>query len=267
MNYSAISTFGCTVVRGNSINVGQFTVGGWSQRAPASGLYVGGDTSLNGNVGIGTENPQAKLNVNGDLKLGIAAAGQNQILGAHRLLIQAGEHLYLLPGSGKVFVGGAVGPRSLQVTGNALVEGKFTSQTLELTSDKNAKARFESVDGREILHKVSRLPVSTWNYTNSPAVRHIGPTAQDFQTAFNFGEDDKHISVVDGIGVAIAGIQGLLEQSNEKDARIAALERELADLRQGFAARISSIESHFAPVTRVGNEAPVEPNLIALQPR
>ena len=72
--------------------------------------------------------------------------------------------------------------------------------------------------------------------TQDPSVRHLGPMAQDFRQAFGLGEDDRHISSSDADGVALAAIQGLNQKLEEtvrqKDARIAALEQNVAELRQ-----------------------------------
>jgi predicted nuclease with TOPRIM domain len=67
-------------------------------------------------------------------------------------------------------------------------------------------------------------------------VQHIGPMAQDFRAAFGLdGADDKHISVVDESGVALAAIQGLNqkleEQAKEKDSEIQNLEQKLDELQ------------------------------------
>jgi hypothetical protein len=60
---------------------------------------------------------------------------------------------------------------------------------------------------------VRALPISTWNYaTDDPTIRHIGPMAQDFAAQFGVGADDRHIHPVDGQGVALAAIQGLLAE-------------------------------------------------------
>ena len=56
--------------------------------------------------------------------------------------------------------------------------------------------------------------------------------AQDFQAAFRLSPDDKHISVVDEGGVALAAIQGLNQKLDEKDAQIAELEKRLDKLEQ-----------------------------------
>jgi hypothetical protein len=99
-------------------------------------------------------------------------------------------------------------------------------------SDRNVKENFQPVSVREILEKVSQLPVTEWNLKTQPATtRHIGPMAQDFHAAFGVGEDDHHISTTDADGVALAAIKGLSEIAKEKDAQIQALEKDMADLK------------------------------------
>jgi hypothetical protein len=97
-------------------------------------------------------------------------------------------------------------------------------------SDRNAKENLIAVDTREVLHRVTTLPLSTWNYRAQPSsIRHIGPMAQDFKAAFGVGESDTGITTIDADGVALAAIQGL----NEKlEAKNAALEKELAALKE-----------------------------------
>ena len=77
--------------------------------------------------------------------------------------------------------------------------------------------------------KVAALPITLWNFKTDAGTRHIGPMAQDFHSAFNVGTDDKHIATVDEGGVAFAAIQGLNQKLEEKDARIAELEKRLTD--------------------------------------
>jgi hypothetical protein len=106
-----------------------------------------------------------------------------------------------------------------------------------LTSDRNAKENFTPLDGQTVLAKVATLPITQWNYkANSGDIRHVGPMAQDFHDAFGLdGADDKHISVVDEGGVALAAIQGL----NEKlEARSEQLETENVALK----ARLEKLE-------------------------
>ena len=116
--------------------------------------------------------------------------------------------------------------------------GTVTANGVLLTSDRNAKRNFSSLDNLSILKKVVGLPISSWNYkTDADGLRHIGPMAQDFHATFGLnGSDDKHISIVDGAGVALAAIQGLnqkLETENTAlKAQLVALEMRLTALER-----------------------------------
>jgi hypothetical protein len=116
------------------------------------------------------------------------------------------------------------------------VNGPVDASAFNTTSDRNLKEKFAPVNSLEILHRVTGLPISNWNFKTDEATRHIGPMAQDFYAAFNVGMDDKHIATVDEDGVALAAIQGLNEKLTaddaQKDAQIKALEQRLSDLEQ-----------------------------------
>jgi hypothetical protein len=103
--------------------------------------------------------------------------------------------------------------------------GDVYATSFNSTSDRNAKEHFGPVSPAEILDKVAALPISEWNYKLNTGAKHVGPMAQDFHEAFGLnGADDKHISLVDEGGVALAAIQGL----NQKlEQRANALEQEL----------------------------------------
>jgi hypothetical protein len=89
------------------------------------------------------------------------------------------------------------------------------------------------VSGREVLEQLDGVPIATWNYkAQDKSIRHIGPMAQDFAAAFKVGGDEHGISTVDADGVALAAIQGLHEALREKDARIQALENDVAELKR-----------------------------------
>ncbi len=109
--------------------------------------------------------------------------------------------------------------------------GTITANGMALTSDRNAKEHFQPLDPQSVLAKVAALPVTEWNYkTDGQAVQHIGPVAQDFHSAFGLdGKDDKHISVVDEGGVALAAIQGLNKKLEDRSLK---LELENSNLKQ-----------------------------------
>jgi trimeric autotransporter adhesin len=106
--------------------------------------------------------------------------------------------------------------------------GSWTSM-----SDRSAKENFHEADMCLVLEKVLALPVQTWNYKSQDAnIRHIGPMAQDFKSAFGLGESDTGISAVDADGVALAAIQGLNQKLEEARAENAELKRRLDGLEQ-----------------------------------
>jgi len=98
-------------------------------------------------------------------------------------------------------------------------------------SDVAIKENLAPVDPQETLRLVLTLPITTWNYKDDTASRHLGPMAQDFYSAFGLGSDDKTIGFLDEGGVALSAIQGLNQRIIQQDAQIAALQAELAELR------------------------------------
>jgi hypothetical protein len=111
--------------------------------------------------------------------------------------------------------------------------GDVYGDSFNSTSDRHAKENFTAVNARDVLARVSALPVTQWNYkTESKDVQHIGPMAQDFQAAFHLSVDDKHISVMDEGGVALAAIQGLNQKVEEKETRIQDQAAEIQNLKK-----------------------------------
>jgi hypothetical protein len=75
---------------------------------------------------------------------------------------------------------------------------------------------------------------------------NLGPMAQDFHAAFGLGENDCAIAAVDADGVALAAIQGLNEKMEQqlraKEARLLAIEKELAALKYLVAKLAASMD-------------------------
>ena len=131
--------------------------------------------------------------------------------------------------------------------------GTYTGATLPTgsgswssVSDRNVKDNFAGIDGESLLTKIAALPISTWNYkTQATSIRHMGPTAQDFRSAFGLGEDEKHIANIDSEGVSLAAIQALYKLNQEKDRKIAELSEALGQLKAEVdKLRDSSISQH-----------------------
>ncbi|HST31216.1 MAG TPA: tail fiber domain-containing protein [Chthoniobacterales bacterium] len=121
------------------------------------------------------------------------------------------------------------------VTGanDATFSGNVYASSFTTTSDRNAKEKFRSVNTREILSRLTSLPIQTWNFKRDPSgMQHIGPMAQEFYAAFQVGPDDKHITTVDADGVAFAAIQGLNEIVQEQNAELAAKAKEIEALEK-----------------------------------
>ncbi|MDM5359683.1 tail fiber domain-containing protein [Peribacillus sp. ACCC06369] len=119
-----------------------------------------------------------------------------------------------------------------------LNNGEVKVRGVTLTSDKNSKENFSSVNPLQVLDKLATISIQSWKFKEDPSsMRHIGPTAQDFHAAFGLnGDDNKHISSVDIQGVALAAIQGLNEKLMAENAQLHA---NLANLE----ARLSALES------------------------
>lgn len=53
----------------------------------------------------------------------------------------------------------------------------------------------------EVLDRLVELAVGLWSYGwDDATVRHLGPMAQDFATAFGLGDTDKQIFLLDATG-------------------------------------------------------------------
>lgn len=126
-------------------------------------------------------------------------------------------------------------------SGNLTIQGALTE-----SSDREAKQDIVPVDTDAVLAEVLGLDVSWWSYKDSPAVKHVGPMAQDFHAAFGVGASNKGISTLDSSGVALASIQALAKRNAAQAAELEALRAEVAELKQANDAmgeRLVSLES------------------------
>jgi hypothetical protein len=122
------------------------------------------------------------------------------------------------------------------------------------SSDRNLKENLTLVDGRNVLAQLSALPIYTWSAKGGdPAVRHMGPMAQDFYSTFGLGTDDKTISTIDLDGVALVSIQALYQMSLEKDKKIEQLTKELEELRQK-AAQLEELQRRIEQLEKLVQE-------------
>jgi hypothetical protein len=115
------------------------------------------------------------------------------------------------------------------------------------SSDSTRKAGFRDVDPDSVLAKIASIPIRTWHYRDEDStVRHIGPTAQDFRSAFSLGDSDRAIATVDADGVSLAAIQALIGRTERQTRENGAHVRANAELRahvEALEARLASLEA------------------------
>src|SRR5439155_15224235 len=131
---------------------------------------------------------------------------------------------------GARFGGGFSFATSVDLNGNLATGCQLPSGsgTFSCTSTRETKTDFAKVDPRAIYKTVAMLPIESWRYKNeSETVRHIGPMAEDFRSAFHYGFDDKSIAVVDAQGIALVAIKGMSQELAERDALIEQLTHRL----------------------------------------
>lgn len=219
-----------------------------------------------GNTAIGTSAMLSFTNGNYNAALGLSSL-QSLVTGDYNTAAGEGSLQYLTNGTGNISVGtfsgsgllngdnniyignggvdgesgiiriGSVGTHSATyLAGDVIASGAVFSNGVDIVSDRNAKENFATVDPQEVLAKVVAMSVSKWNYKTAKDAVHIGPVAQDFHAAFDLnGKDDRHISVLDEGGVALAAIKGLNQKLDEKDAQIQKQNAEIQSLQQSIA--------------------------------
>ena len=111
-------------------------------------------------------------------------------------------------------------------------------------SDVNAKHHFRDLDGEEVLRRFATMPVREWSYkAQDAAIRHIGPTAQDFHAAFGLGEEPLRIGTLDADGVALAGVKAVEARTRTLRDDHEALRQRVADLEQALADALAALRA------------------------
>jgi len=211
----------------NTASAGSATVaGGNNNDAGGANSAIGGGTS-NIATGLGATVPGGRLNeARGSYGFAagyraVAVHGgsfvwQDSTGGLSDTLGTTGGNQWIARASGGVTFYTTAAPD--RTTGATLGPGLGAWASV---SDVNAKTDFARPDPSAILERLSAVPIQTWRYRGEdPENVHIGPTAQDFYSAFGYGIDDKHIVTVDADGVALAAIQGLYELVKQQQAEI-----------------------------------------------
>ncbi|MDT5293385.1 MAG: hypothetical protein QOJ76_265 [Acidobacteriota bacterium] len=113
------------------------------------------------------------------------------------------------------------------------------SGVFNCTSSRYTKENFSPVSGDDVLARLRKVPVSTWNYiSEGRQSRHLGPMAEDFYGAFGLGTANTSIGVQDLAGVSLAAVKAL-------DARTLELQRKSEEVEQ-LRARVGTLEQRLA---------------------
>jgi hypothetical protein len=100
-------------------------------------------------------------------------------------------------------------------------------------SDRDLKHAIVPADEQAVLEAVSQLPILTWSYrTDDARVRHLGPMAQDFRSAFGLGDTARAYDPIDAHGVELAAIKALNARLRQLEAQNAQLEERLKTLEK-----------------------------------
>jgi hypothetical protein len=268
---------------GNSANAGYATIGGGLQNGTsmaASGATIGGGRENTvshhySTIAGGMENTASGFQSSvpggggneaaGDFSL---AAGRNAIAGADGSFVwgdsvdhetpSVGENGFLARATGGVsFVTGVDGSGN-PTAGAVLSDGGSNWQSI---SDRHAKQAIEGANPGDVLSRVLKMPISEYSYkSQEKSIRHMGPMAQDFHPLFGLGEDELRISAMNLAGVALAAIQGLHAELEDRDIqlekqeqRIVRLESENAELRQ-IVERNTELEDRLAKLEALLHE-------------
>src|SRR5215207_8332626 len=100
------------------------------------------------------------------------------------------------------------------------------------SSSKTLKENFTDVDGEDLLARIRRIPVNTWNYiAEGNQSRHMGPFAEDFWREFQLGAEPLAIGHLDIDGINFAGVKALDARTTALQAALDEKSREVSALR------------------------------------
>ncbi|HXO22534.1 MAG TPA: tail fiber domain-containing protein [Thermoanaerobaculia bacterium] len=224
--------------------------------APTSSI----DINASGNVGVGTASPSASLHVSrSDATAKVQVQETNGTAALRNLLTltnNGGIQILLdrtdgtsndwqISNFSTTFAISIPGSPTNQMVLTSGGDMTISGTTYNTGSSREIKENFSVVSPVDILQKVVNMPLTAWNLKAEPRERHIGPIAEDWWATFGLGMDDKHVSMTDVGGVALAAIKGLHQVVREKDASIAKLQETVDGLQKQnseLAGRLAVIE-------------------------
>ncbi len=246
INGSLISGSGSTANGGNSVALGtNCAASGTQSIAFGSGAIAYGEAAIAGGidataniqaVSLGT---QTKANAANSVALGnyVETTGTGSLIigdnSVSTVLSSSDANTFTARFSG--------GYKFFTNSASPFVGAKLDAgaNSWSVISDSTKKENFKLVNGEEILSKISKFKLTSWNYkTQDPTkFRHYGPMAQDFYTAF--GNDgigsignDTTIASSDFAGINFIAVQALVKRNKHQEASIKILESRIEKLEE-----------------------------------
>ena len=221
--------------------------------APVSSFHL----SRTGNIGFGTANPDASLEVEG-------VSGTSQILVDEQGADANVEIMFNLvcncapafrmnnTTNGQVwfFRHTSGGDFSFDDPGSAGLEARIDSSgnlflkgSLSQGSSRALKENLEAADGEKVLKALTKLDLYEWSYIDEGA-RHFGPMAEEFSAAYGLGGDRGKIAPSDMAGLALAAVKTLSERNSVLEREKSELEGRVRHL-ESLIDRVAALERRF----------------------
>ena len=199
---------------GNSASGTDATVGGGSGNTASANSATASGGSGNSASGIASCIPGGANNICSGV--GSFTCGNNaHSIGDSSFVFNDGRYGGNIGGQARRFIVIASDGSFIHTNSTATLGAQLPANATAWVAicDSTKKNRYGQVNTSEVLSKLSHIPIETWSYKDDPNhVKHIGPMAQDFYSAFHVGESDTTISTLDPDGVALAAIQELAKQ-------------------------------------------------------
>ena len=222
-------------VRSTAANVSSFAVGEDNTASGAASVAMGYHAHTNAKSGSFVFSDRSSAD---STRAGNAHQATFRVSCGFRIFTSSNQSTGVAFGGSSVSNLGSICPTEYFGQSNTMIAtstGAYLSSggTWTNASDVNLKHNFESVTGDDVLARLRRVPIRSWSYkADRGTIRHLGPTAQDFYSAFGLGADEVSIATVDADGVALAGVAALDSRTLAQARKIEALERENAELKK-----------------------------------
>ncbi|MHB8579985.1 MAG: tail fiber domain-containing protein [Ignavibacteriaceae bacterium] len=243
-------------------NIGGYSIAsGWS--TAASGLYstaTGIFTTASGNSSTAMGNGTTASGFNSTaMGHNTTASGDYSTAMGSYVTTNSKQGSFIIGDNSSTFPLSSAAPNSISMrfadgyaffTNSSTTTGAFlgANQTAwSVISDSTKKENFIPVNGEEVLNKISKFNLRSWNYKgqNPKLYRHYGPMAQEFFKAFGHDKigvigNDTTINSADFAGINLIAIQALEKRTDELQNELKEKDKEMTALKNNVNAIYSS---------------------------